>query len=316
MCATATPCWKHFDPRRRLSLKSLLALFLFAFTSPLRAAEFELKDGDRVVFLGNTLVEREQRYGFWEAALTSRYPDKKIIFRNLGWSGDTVFGEARAGFGDVAHGFKQLKELTIELKPTVIFIAYGTNESYEGKAGLAKFTQGLETLLDTLAVTHARFVLFSPIPHEDMGRPLPDPTVANENLAMYRDAIKAVAEKRNIHFADLFELMGAGKITKRDKPLTDNGMHLTSYGYRQTTPLFLQSLGMTTSASDPEPSETLRNLIREKNQLYFYRWRPQNETYLFGFRKHEQGRNAKEVAEFDPLIAEKEKQIEAAKKMK
>jgi lysophospholipase L1-like esterase len=295
-------------------LKILLALFTVFLASPLQAAEFELKDGDRVVFLGNTLVEREQRYGHWEAALTARNPDKKIVFRNLGWSGDTVFGEARAGFGDVAHGFKQLKELTIELKPTVIFVAYGTNESYEGKAGLPKFTKGLETLLDTLAVTKARFVLFSPIPHEDVGRPLPEPTKANENLALYRDAIKSVAEKRKIYFADLFDLFGAGKITKRDKPLTDNGMHLTGYGYRQTTPLFLQSLGITTSSSDPEPSEELRNLIRDKNELYFYRWRPQNETYLFGFRKHEQGKNAKEVAEFDPLIAEKEKQIEAAKK--
>lgn len=295
-------------------MKTLLALFTVLLTSHLPAAEFELKDGDRVVFLGNTLVEREQRYGHWEAALTARNPDKKIVFRNLGWSGDTVFGEARAGFGDVAHGFKQLKELTIELKPTVIFVAYGTNESYEGNAGLPKFIRGLETLLDTLAVTQARFVLFSPIPHEDVGRPLPDPKKANENLALYRDAIKAVAEKRKIHFADLFELFGAGKITKRDKPLTDNGMHLTGYGYRETTPLFLQSLGITTSSSDPEPSEALRNLIRDKNELYFYRWRPQNETYLFGFRKHEQGKNAKEVAEFDPLIAEKEKRIEAAKK--
>ena len=52
----------------------------------------------------------------------------------------------------------------------------------------------------------------------------------------------------------------------------------------------------------------LRQAIVDKNQLYFYRWRPQNETYL-GFRKHEQGKNGKEVAEFDPLIAAKEKEI-------
>ena len=37
-------------------------------------------------------------------------------------------------------------------------------------------------------------------------------------------------------------------------------------------------------------------------------------TYLFGFRKHEQGRNASEIPQFDPLIADLEKQIyEAAK---
>ena len=39
-----------------------------------------------------------------------------------------------------------------------------------------------------------------------------------------------------------------------------------------------------------------------KNELFFHRWRPANSTYLFGFRKHEQGQNAKEIPEFDPLI--------------
>jgi hypothetical protein len=55
--------------------------------------------------------------------------------------------------------------------------------------------------------------------------------------------------------------------------------------------------------------EKLRGEIIEKNRLYFYRWRPQNETYLFGFRKHEQGQNAKEVPMFDPLVAAKEAAI-------
>ena len=51
----------------------------------------------------------------------------------------------------------------------------------------------------------------------------------------------------------------------------------------------------------------------QKNRLFFHRWRPANETYLFLFRKHEQGQNAKEIPMFDPLIAEKEKEIEGRK---
>jgi len=58
-----------------------------------------------------------------------------------------------------------------------------------------------------------------------------------------------------------------------------------------------------------EQAEQLRQAIVAKNRLYFYRWRPENETYLFGFRKHEQGQNAREIPQFDPLIAEKEKEI-------
>ena len=63
-----------------------------------------------------------------------------------------------------------------------------------------------------------------------------------------------------------------------------------------------------------EQAEKLRRAIVEKNREYFHRWRPQNETYLFGFRKHEQGKNAKEVAEFDPLVAKAEEEI--AKRLK
>ena len=58
----------------------------------------------------------------------------------------------------------------------------------------------------------------------------------------------------------------------------------------------------------------LREAVRAKNQLYFHRYRPQNETYLFLFRKHEQGNNAVEIRQFDPLIEEQEKLIADLKK--
>ena len=58
-----------------------------------------------------------------------------------------------------------------------------------------------------------------------------------------------------------------------------------------------------------DQAEKLRQAIVAKNRLYFYRWRPANETYLFGFRKHEQGKNAIEIPKFDPLVVEKEQEI-------
>ena len=50
-----------------------------------------------------------------------------------------------------------------------------------------------------------------------------------------------------------------------------------------------------------------------KDELFFNRWRPQNETYLFGFRKHEQGQNGKEIPMFDPLIEQADGKIQVAK---
>src|SRR5437868_5967317 len=93
------------------------------------AAPLALKDGDRVVFVGNDFFDREVKTGYIETALTARYPKANIIFRNLGYSGDTVWATARNlcsgwdAFGPEDQGFERLKKLVTEIKPTVIFVA-------------------------------------------------------------------------------------------------------------------------------------------------------------------------------------------------
>ncbi len=199
--------------------------------APAVAGPFELKDGDRVVFVGATLIEREQRYGYWEAALTSRWPDRNVTFRNLGWSGDNVWGDARASFGTRADGFKALKDHVLALNPTVIILCYGGNEAFDGAAGLPKFVDGLNVLLDTLAPTKARIVLLAPLRQEDLGRPLPDPTAHNKDLLLYTDALRDAAKKRGLTFADMNPYLGDGS---NAPPLTDDGLHLTGAGYWRT----------------------------------------------------------------------------------
>ena len=56
-------------------------------------------------------------------------------------------------------------------------------------------------------------------------------------------------------------------------------------------------------------ANALRNAIVNKNMLFFHRHRPQNETYLFLFRKHEQGNNAVEIPQFDPLVKNHDRKI-------
>src|SRR5439155_23351359 len=65
---------------------------------------------------------------------------------------------------------------------------------------------------------------------------------------------------------------------------------------------------------DFSQSEQLCQTIIAKNELYFHRWRPANITYLFLFRKHEQGQNAREIPQFDPLVAAKEQEIAKLRK--
>ncbi|MCI0465190.1 MAG: hypothetical protein L0Z62_50350, partial [Gemmataceae bacterium] len=67
---------------------------------------FELRDGDRVVFLGDALLEREQYYGYIELALTTRFPERHVTFRNLGWSADTPAGDSRCGLSLLQAGLE------------------------------------------------------------------------------------------------------------------------------------------------------------------------------------------------------------------
>lgn len=358
----------------------------------------QMQDGDRVLFLGSTIVERAQRYGDWEMIWTAAFPDKKIVFRNLGWSGDTVFGHARARFGTVQDGFDHLETHVFAEQPDWIVVAYGTNESFAGESGLPTFREGLKNLLDILEGTGARLVLMTPPPME-AGPGQLDPTLANANLRIYRDAIAEEATSRGYPLVDLFEKLPEWTAKFSDhQPVTDNGMHLNAAGYWMTAQVLASELGMHRGVARIEvdlttrtmktngcyadqlqvtPMETrfaargqsvpvlspvegapssrwvrvsglkpgnyqlfvddilvararaedwangvsirrgpefdqaqsLREAIAEKNDLYFHRWRPQNETYLFLFRKHEQGNNAVEIPQFDPLIDEVEHRI-------
>lgn len=366
------------------------------------AGPFQLLDGDRVVFLGDTLIERAQGNDYIEIRFTSRYPDRQITFRNLGWSADNVFGESRAGFGTVADGFEQLKMRVFEAQPTVIIVGYGGAASSAGEAGLAGFEKGLNALLNVLEETKATLVILSPLKQEDLGSPLPNPDQANRNRALYSQVLEHTAQSRAYPFVDLMTLPD-GKHSPFQRPNTDNGIHLTANGYWQAAATIEAALGWQTpvwtveidasdagaaaggtkldaveiaekqvkfqaldrvlpapppagsipagtklpgltrtlkivnlaagnyslkidgesmlkcSASDfaqghtipitaPEfvQAEQLRQAILAKNELFFHRWRPQNETYLFGFRKHEQGNNAREIPLFDPLITKAE----------
>ena len=92
-----------------LCLGVWLAIGLGGQDSSASEPTFEFSSGDRVVFLGNTLVERAQTYAYLETFLTVLRPDHDLIFRNLGWSGDNVFGHSRSVFAPPEKGFAQLE---------------------------------------------------------------------------------------------------------------------------------------------------------------------------------------------------------------
>ena len=290
-----------------------LALVLTAGWTFAEERPLSLPDHPRIAFIGNTFVERDQQQGYFETLLITAFPDKEIEFRNLGWSGDTVRGEARAGFGQPIDGFNHLANHVAELKPNVIFLNYGLNESYAGEPGLASFESDLAKLLDTLAKQTTQIVIFSIMQQENLGPPLPDPTAQNRNIQLYNTALAEAATARSLTFVNLHDVPADFAKANGGKHFTLNEIHPTPAGHQFVAQTIARKLGLAARAWD-DRLEKIRQLTIEKNRLYFHRWRPENETYIFGFRKKEQGRNAVEIPQFDPLVAEKEGEINRVKK--
>jgi lysophospholipase L1-like esterase len=206
-----------------------------------QSAGFQLQDGDRVVFLGNSLFEEDLRYGYLEYMLATAFADKKITFRNIGWGGDTVFGDARSYYTSPPTAYDLLIQQLSETKPTVVFLAYGANEATKGKEGIAQFKEGLNQLLDKIDELGARTVLLSPLPllpsELDINR-----EERNQILEVYAGEIEAVATARGQRFVDIFHPfqkfdVGSG--------ISREGVLLNQKGYYHLAQVIGDALGLT-----------------------------------------------------------------------
>lgn len=292
----------------------LHALMLAALLAP----PFQFRDGERVVLLGNALIEHEQFHGGLETRLLRHAVGKKITFRNLGWSGDTVRGNARTSGYQNSEGMARLLREVKELQPTLIFVGYGMNESFAGEQGLTEFVLGLGVLLDDLAKMGARVVILSPTPHEDLGRPFPDPAEHNRSLAVYTAALDKLARERELCFVDLFRAMTQPAGTGRPARLTSNGILLNEEGYRLMAEIVEQQLlgGLRADElPDAGMEKKLRAAIVKRNELFYRRWRPFNDhSRHWGFMAKDFKLYDDEVAAQERVIDELRRDIGARRK--
>lgn len=303
-----------------MTLRRSLLLTVLCLAAPASArsqdAPFAIEAGERVVFIGNTFAERLQIFPHLEAILTALEPERRLTFRYLAWSGDEVALRPRPlNFGDIhTHLAEQGAD--------VIVAAFGMNESYGGAPELPRFRQQLGAFLDSLATTSyngsgpPRIVLLSPIPHERVERVPLDPASHNRDLALYAEAMREAASAAGARFVDLYRPMLPLLSDPELGELTINGIHLADRGYQIAGRLIARSLGwMPEHASLLEPptpeQRRLVEAIRQKNELFFLRWRAVNGEYIYGRRKEPFGvvNFPAEMAELEEMIAAAERQI-------
>ncbi|MGA2254697.1 MAG: c-type cytochrome [Thermoguttaceae bacterium] len=256
---------------------------LVAYHHAAAAPVVPLQENDVICEIGNGLADRMQHDGWVETLIQSKLADKKLVFRNLAFTGDTVTVRLRQ------EGFASPEEYLKLCKADVIFAYFGYNESFAGQAGVAKFKSDLSAMIDKYrgiqfnGKSAPRIVLFSPIAHENLKSPnLPNGAADNMNLALYTAAMQQIAKEKGVGFVDLFSNSQA-YYALAASPLTINGVHLLPGGNRQIGEIIASEVVGQTVIAD-ESLEPLRQAILDKNYHWHYRYRAPDGNDIWGSR--------------------------------
>ena len=74
--------------------------------------DFALRDGDSVVFLGDSITAAGTYGRIVESYTLLRFPNRRVRFHNAGWGGDTAAG-----------GLARLDRDVLPFRPTVLLVA-------------------------------------------------------------------------------------------------------------------------------------------------------------------------------------------------
>ncbi|MEY3897193.1 MAG: hypothetical protein RLZZ214_2714, partial [Verrucomicrobiota bacterium] len=249
--------------------------------------------GEKLVFLGNGLVERDLYYSRLETEFYLRNPDKQLVIRNMGRPGDTpafrphparksqwAFPGAEKFRPEFSRHsgkgfFPTPDQWLTHLKADTIVAFFGYNESFDGPDGVANYEAELDAFVrHTLSKAYngsaaPRLVLVSPIAYENLSksRDLPDGTRENANLKLYTAAMERVAKSHSLTFVDLFtptqELFA-----KAEGPFTTSGFIPTEACYQQLAGILADGVyGKQTRTPKADPAK-VHSAIKQKNWFW------------------------------------------------
>ena len=199
-------------------------LSISIFISSVFAQPLQLEDGDVVAFIGGTDLVRIQKEGELEAAITHRFRDLNIKFRDLAWEGDTVDFQSTVRERWRKEAFGDLNQQLKRVGANVIICQFGKIESLEGKNGLNEFLEKYDSLIDLLKSDNRKLVILSPFDFEWNS--------ANDRyLGLYRDEIASLAEKKGVPFVKGNFIEKLGEQPPEDLVLSVKEKHRLWYDY-------------------------------------------------------------------------------------
>jgi lysophospholipase L1-like esterase len=227
-----------------------------------RADDFALKDGDTVVFLGDSITAARTYGKVVENYTVLRYPDRKVRFVNAGRGGDTAAGGLRRLDSDVfAH------------KPTVVTVAYGVNDIGWGTKAddehKKQYLDGVRGIVEACAKRGVRvYVCSAAATAEDPAKAESGflQTMCDEGMALSRSlggrAIDVQRTMRAIQKRVLAANETVADKSRRDSLHAPDGVHLTDVGQLAMAFALLKGLGAPAEVSAAEVDATRGNVVR------------------------------------------------------
>ena len=186
---------------------TLLSVLALAVLMPLRAhaaepAPFALKDGDTIVFYGDSITEQNYYTQWVELYTATRFPRMHVRFITSGIGGDTVSG----GWGGTID--ERLARDVFPYKPSVVTIMLGMNDgryTAPDDKVTAAYAQGYGHLLDAIRdrAPQARLTLIGPSAFDDVTRPVGFPGGYNLVMQHFSALDQDMARARGATYVDL-----------------------------------------------------------------------------------------------------------------
>ncbi len=242
----------------------------------------ELKRGDHICYIGNTMADRMQHHAWLETYIHALHPQHELTFRNLGFPGDEITTRPRSkDFGDP-------DQWLTKCEADVVFCFFGYNEALRGDQGLAKFETDLAKMIDQMRdqeyndESPPRLVVVSPIAHENLYSPhLPDGTENNAKLAKYTAAMRKVCVEKGVAFVDVFH-PSRQLVCQFRSAADDERDSLLDHGNQQVANVIVNQLFPGKPIDVTDSVDKLREAVLDKNYHWFSRYRVVDGYNVFG----------------------------------
>ncbi len=219
--------------RRILLLLVLSALAVSVHASPV------FRNGDRIVFYGDSITEQRLYTRYVQQYLMCRYPEMNLTFFNAGWSGDTVTGAN-----------DRLERDVLYLKPTLVTLFFGMNDGgYRSPDAevTKRYRDGLERLITRFKTAGVRVVVFSPGCVDDVVRKDFAQARYNSTLeGLTRNAFEA-AEKYHVPFGDIYhpmlEFQKKQRAGNAHFSMISDGIHPDRFGHMLIALQMIKAMG-------------------------------------------------------------------------